>query len=421
LPKVQPRAGEVVEQVTQTRIIPPDEQSSDSDPKDIFEYMAGLTPEECNSHLAYVYRISPPNAGGYIDKVVPPFDEAYVKDHFGGGEYNIFLKRGSERKRIGKLKIVGDPKAANSNGATLNVGAAQSDVIQAMNLLLEKLGKGENTPQAASMDLMKAAFMNAMEIQKTAVQTQQMGPIQILELAKTLSAQNSHASEMPEWAKQMISAAIPLVMGLIGKVLQPGDPVEQIKTMASAMSTIKELGGGGTPVKLDFATELLRGGPGWLAEGAKFLAEMRAANTLRMQAEMVHQNRNPAVVIPSVNAAPVHPAAPAPPIAQQQPPTPAAVPIESQISDGAPTPQWVMTKVAEMIERGDGPAFVLDFVDEHMPEIIGALKTMSLEVLRATIVSDPFLGRLAKLPNFDQYIIDLHKELHNKDSDLKPN
>ena len=146
MPKsVRPAPGEVVEQVTQTRVIPATAEiveeddsnikPSDGKPRDAFDYMASLSPVEVDAHLVYVYREYPPGESGYIDCMKPPIDEAYIKKEFGGGTYNVLVKKGSEIKRGKKLKIVGTPL---SPGAHSNGGGSSSDLVQTVRMILKK-------------------------------------------------------------------------------------------------------------------------------------------------------------------------------------------------------------------------------------------------------------------------------------------
>lgn len=418
------RSGDIEEKVVQTRIIPADEQSNrDEDPSDAFDYMAAIPIDERTQYIVYIYRTLPVNGGGYICKVEPPIDEEYLRTSFGGGTYKLMVKRGSELKRRATVTVVGEPLAPGA--APVRIASdMRSEVVQ----IIQELQK--NNPQGQSAEILRTSFINALEIQKAAAaasiqNNQPLKMNEIITMVKDLHAMNAPAAAASEniFTKDLWPALIPVVVSLISKMVTPTDPLQSITQMSSLITAARQLGdGGGTAAKEDLANVIVKNGPGLLAEGSKFLAELRAATQLRIQTEALNQSRTIPVVgaNPALHTPPAPAAVPVARAAASHVPTPAAASVNAAVEEGAPTPQYILRQVKSMVERGETAGFVLDYLDENLPQIIANMRMANPEQLKMVIASDEILGPIVNHPNFEKFFEEFVKLLHEKPTDAPP-
>lgn len=419
--------GSIKETVTQERIIPADDGPADDGPRDVIEYMDTVPPEEAREYLGYIYRLAPEKSDGHIGKFEIPFDLDFVRENFGGGEYKIWVKKGSHIKRTSIYKIIGAPKTEVPATTARSVGATdvRSEIVQ----IIQELNR--SNPQGMTADLMKAAFLNALDIQKTAANNNQ--PLKLSELTQAMRdlhvMNNGGGSASGGFfdnplLKDFFTALIPIGIGLISKFLTPADPLQSITQMSSLITAARQLGDGsaGSVAKEDLANVIVKNGPGLLAEGSKFLAELRAAATIRMQTQALEQSRTIPVVAanPALHTPPAPQAVPVVHAATPQPhiPTPAAASVNAAVEDGAPTPQYILRQVKGMIERGESAGFVLDYLDENLPQIIDNMRMASPEQLKEVIASDPILGSIVNHANFEKFFAEFIKLLHEKPAEV---
>lgn len=424
MPRTKPATGAIEETVIQKRIVSPEEQNdeagnnrTDGGPRDLFEFAASIPAEQHNEYIMYVNRTAPERSEGFIGKLTLPFDEETIKNNYGGGTYRLMLKRGSEIVRGHTFKVVGEP-ITNVPATVIRTvgGEKQSDIVEAIKLLMQ------NNPQTFNAEILKKSFNDALDIHKSAAINSQTSMPQMITMLKemgVIGAPPPAASAMPEWLRPFVAAAVPALLGLFTKVLEPKNMVDEFANAAAAMEKIKGLGGGGAQ-KPDYMGDLIRNGPGLLGKVSDILGEMRRATELRMQhqaqqpAGPIVVQANPSLHTPPQQVQPIMPAVHAQPAAQ-------AIPMGGQVQQGAPTPEWVMGKVAEMIERNDDPAFVLDFLDENFPELVAAMRTMTMEFLKQQIEQTPQLVRVVTLPHFEDFLKKFHDKLHETATEILPN
>jgi hypothetical protein len=408
------RSGDIEEKVIQTKIISAEEQSNrDEDPSDAFDYMAAIPIDERTQYIVYIYRTLPVNGGGYICKVEPPIDEEYLRTSFGGGTYKLMVKRGSELKRRATVTVVGEPLAPGA--APVRIASdMRSEVVQ----IIQELQK--NNPQGQSAEILRTSFINALEIQKAAAaasiqNNQPMKMHEIIAMFKDMHAMNAPAAAASEniFTKDLWPALIPIVVGLISKMVTPTDPLQSITQMSSLITAARQLGDGGVPAKEDLGNVIVKNLPGLFSSGSQFLAELRAATA---QKEAFEKNRTIPVVVQANPALHTPPAPTAVPVVQPVP-TPAAASVNAAVEQGAPTPQYILGQVKKMIERGETAGFVLDYLDENLPQIIDNMRMATPEQLRAVIASDVILGSVVNHEKFEAFFADFVKLLHEKPAD----
>lgn len=416
----KPAAGEVVEVVSQTRVIPDPNSKLNDDAEeiagDVFDVVGRIPADERAEWICYVYRERPEKQSGYISKIVPPFDEEAIKENFGGGEYRLMLKRGTELKKRTMFTVPGEPKMDVPAVVMAAPGAgtvSKSDLQAVVEMIMK------NNPQNNSNEIMKASFMNALEVQKAAMMNAQMGPGALVEMMKNMHSMvmpPAPSSGIPEWAQPFVAAAIPALLSLFTEVLKPKDMITQLTGAAQAMEALKGISGGGGREKPDYLGALINNGPQLLGKASEILGELRKAAELRVQAETARLPAGPIRVAanPSLHTPPppqVEPILPSPRVALITPPPVPPVSVSAGTQDGAPDPQWVLGKVAEMIAKGDDPGFVLDFLDENLPDLVAAMRMLTIEAIAEHMANVPQFVPVVALPHFPDFLKSFYEKL----------
>lgn len=420
MPKLKAEPGQVKETVIQERVIndPDSKLGGDNEELvgDVFEVVARIPADERDEWICYVYRDRPEKQNGYISKMVPPFDEETVKENFGGGEYRLMLKKNSEIKKRTTFTVNGEPKTeipavvASVPGA----GTVSKSDLQAVVEMIMK-----NNPANNSNEIMKTSFLNALEVQKAAMMSAQMGPGALVDVMKNMHSMvmpPAASSGIPEWAQPFVAAAIPALLSLFTEVLKPKDMISQLTSAAQAMEALKGISGGGGREKPDYLGALINNGPQLLGKASEILGELRKATELRVQAQVAQLPAGPIRVAanPSLHTPPppqVEPILPSPRVALITPPPVPPVSVSAGTQDGAPDPQWVLGKVAEMIAKSDDPGFVLDFLDENLPELVAAMRMLTIEAIAEHMASVPQFVQVVALPHFPDFLKSFYEKL----------
>jgi len=158
-----------------------------------FEMLAKLTSREWEDRMVYLYRQDKtiikedPKDSNYIARITHAFDEAYVKEKFGGGRFLCILKNvrinGAERKH--SFLVEGDPKIqegeisiAKKNdaaGGKSEVALMLEQMERLTQRLLDATTKSTGTDQSAianAVGLLSEASKGAMQIQQEAIKGQ---------------------------------------------------------------------------------------------------------------------------------------------------------------------------------------------------------------------------------------------------------
>jgi hypothetical protein len=153
-----------------------------------FDYMATLDKGDLEHCLVYIYRQdpairNPEGTGNYIEKAVPPIDEQYLRDKWGGGQYLLHLKNVKERRLLrtcvfkceGTAKIATGTVLVDNKGAPIDAPAGQgtaspitaNDLGAVFTKALEMM-RSENKPAGdaltSAMEVLGQAQKGAMEI-----------------------------------------------------------------------------------------------------------------------------------------------------------------------------------------------------------------------------------------------------------------
>lgn len=423
-------AGTVRETVTQERFVSDADthktQFSGMDFWDVMETSGSAEEWRQQNYSCYVNRGI--NRSGYLvkffewrgleylrDKEEIIFDGKVIQKGIGGGDFHYIFKKGSERIAEGNFNIEGPEKKVGQ--ASAGGPDRGSDLVEIVRMLRE-----ERDGAGTDSSLMKAAMINALEIQKAAIASNQMGPAQMIELMVKLRGE--HSSGMPDWAKQMLAAAVPAfttaIIGLITKSLTPQDGMTVIKQFGEIQSMIKTMGG--EPSAPDIAVEILRNGPMLLGQVGNLLGKLNDAQQMKLLSE-----RTPAA--PPMPARPAA-ASPAPPPIPAEPrravPASAAAMTAQTDLRTAPNPgtpdfqAFLADRVVAMVKNGDDGEFVFNWLHVADPVTlrtlreIAATNNLTAEQLGALISSGEFhpkLAELAALPNFRQFIAEFHAVL----------
>jgi hypothetical protein len=158
-----------------------------------FEMLAKLSEREWEDRMVYLYRQDKtiikedPKDSNYIARITHAFDEAYVKEKFGGGRFLAIIKNvrinGAERKHSflieGEAKIQeGEISIAKKNdgpGGKSETALLLEQVRDLTNKLVESSRQNNGTEQAAitqAVSLLSQASKGAMEIQQEAIKGQ---------------------------------------------------------------------------------------------------------------------------------------------------------------------------------------------------------------------------------------------------------
>jgi len=158
-----------------------------------FEMLGRLTEREWEDRMVYLYRQDKtiikedPKDSNYIARITHAFDEAYVKEKFGGGRFLAILKNvrinGAERKHSflveGEAKIqegeISIAKKNDSAGGKSETTLLLEQVRDLTNRLVESSRQNNGTEQAAitqAVSLLSQASKGAMEIQQEAIKGQ---------------------------------------------------------------------------------------------------------------------------------------------------------------------------------------------------------------------------------------------------------
>jgi hypothetical protein len=419
--KVDLKPGETIETVTQERLISAEDAAraeerniSDGGSRDLFEFAAEIPVEQYGDYIMYVYRLAPEKYDAYITKIVLPFDEATIGETCGGGTYKLILKKGSEiRRSHANFRVPGLPKdMASAPMQTVRTSAtpvADSDTIAALKLALA------TNPNALNADLMKSAFLSALEIQRAAgigaVQNQftTKDMFEMMMRLEERRAPAAAAASMPEWATQLIAGIIPVAVGLFGKILEPKDPLTQIRSITETMEVLKTITGSSGAGKPDTLQTVLSNIGPILKEGTGLLAEARQAAILREAALARQQPAHTGPITVQANPA-LHTPPPAAPIVHRAVPMP---PVDvSAVQQGAPSPQLLIGKIKKMIEENiESPGYIVDFIEEWMPDVYATMLTLDLETFRTLVSQTDELKPVITLPHFEKYLTGMHKEL----------
>lgn len=157
--KVSAPAGSTIEETKRTRVIPAGSSEADTDKPwrllDTWEYLATLSPEQWTREeiVAYLYRYDDKGNRWGIGKFTTAIDEFKVMETFGGGRFNLVVKRRQQIIKNEDFQLEGPQKTPGANGAPLTAGTAapggEGALLTTINALVEELraARGGNVLQ----------------------------------------------------------------------------------------------------------------------------------------------------------------------------------------------------------------------------------------------------------------------------------
>jgi hypothetical protein len=149
--KVAAPAGSVIEETKRTRVLPGNSPDADGDKPwrllDTWEYLASLAPEQWTREdiTVYLYRYDEKGSRWGIGKYTTAIDEFKVMEMFGGGRFNLVVKRRQQIIKNEDFQLEGPAKTPGVNGApplapgTTAPASGESAMLMALTALIEEL------------------------------------------------------------------------------------------------------------------------------------------------------------------------------------------------------------------------------------------------------------------------------------------
>jgi hypothetical protein len=248
--KTAPEPGTIIEETKRTRTIPANSPESDAEKPwrvlGSWEYIASLSPDQWTKEnlVIYLYRYDEKGNAWGIGKWTGPLDEFKVLEMFGGGRFNLKMKRGPQLIINDDFQLEGAPRTPGMNGAPAlnsNGTANEGVLLTALNALIEELraARGGSVTQDAiksAMSLQGQVFGAGVEAVKST-------------LVHTATPTPAQPTAMEKLQEQLMQA-------MIAKMLNPTDPIETFAKMAAAVKALPGFGGGDS--KSGLALELVR-------------------------------------------------------------------------------------------------------------------------------------------------------------------
>jgi hypothetical protein len=393
---------------------------------DFWTYMLTAPKKEWEEELiVYLTREEPKTGingtGGYLVKLVQPFDIEDIKRAYGGYRFSYIMRKKGTILYSGDFKVEAPPKfdlqRENPNGAG-GPGPARADsngdlLKEFVSVLRDELARsreanGNSSSADAAIDMVSKASERAMEIVKSQVPAGQDPSDQLGKLVGTLKSLGLF--DRPAAAGGGILETI-TVLKELGVFSKPKTMLEQI----AELNALKEFMGGG------------EGGTGkttWLDLARD--AVPRVLDTLSAAAASSQVQQRPRAVPPQP-AARVAPPGPQPQAAPPQRATPAAassssglrmVPVDEsgeiqeppQVNVAAEEPFSVVMrkKIAETVHFGEDAendaADLVNFLQIAWPEGARYLETLSEEQITNFFAMDPILVIATQDPRWREVI-----------------
>lgn len=251
----------------------PDNAAAAPEKPDFWVYMQSLTPDQWKDHIVYLTRELPRTTingmGGYLVKLVQPFDIEEIKQAYGGQEFSYIMKRKNEIMYSGRFKIEAPAKldAAREIAGQANTSAPANDagttglLQQFVGVLRDELQRsrenGGGTSDAA-IEMVTKASDRAMEIVTKQVPTPQDPSAQLLATVKLMNELRPPvAAGGDSTLNQLMMAVLPK---LVERLFAPVDPLAQVTSLLAVFDKLEGLRGGGGGGKRDWKQMALEAG-----------------------------------------------------------------------------------------------------------------------------------------------------------------
>jgi hypothetical protein len=390
-----PPPGSTVEQVTRTRILSAVEtETPQPDKTDLWEYMAGLSPDAWTRHILYVYRWLENGEKEFVAKYTQNLDEQFLRERHGGGSYRLMLKNGPQIwKTIERVRVEGPPKAVEEKTPVRS--AEDSSAVNRLCDLLERMLA--NNPSTA---LQNDALKSSLEMQRDAFRGVVTDVRSVLQPAPA-------ATPADDLTRQLLQAAI-------SKLLNPSDPIE---TFAKMMSAMKGLGFDGGSAKSSVGAELVRAVGGAIPQIMDGVKSYTLAVTKQAELEMMRLSHG---IRPQPAAAPQpQPVPPAVPVQTIPPQQPAAEPQEKSVIRSIDDVEKHIASLMmdQNASARDAANNILDFIEDVSPNnLYPYICSLDEPTLMAFINSRPGLNGVPRDPRFAEIIHKIVELTHAVDN-----
>jgi hypothetical protein len=427
----QPAPGQVVETTTRKRILPI-ENSPETKPE-LWTYLESLdsNPQEWDRHIVYIYRTEPSRSDGTGTLVAkctrtmtfPDGSTAELSDqegfeygmlkNYGGKAYRLIVKRGHERIVQGRVYIDAPPRtiapmleSSNGNGAGATV-TAYSDATQIANKAIDTV-----------------ASQDALGIKVAAETLSAMGQLQAhtANVLKNFNANPTPPPAPPEnpLVTQLIAVVLPVVGHLIERMLNPPDPLKQLRDTLVVMREINP--GNGTPAApaVSAGAELVRTLPQVAMTVVDGMREWRGG--VEAQRDTVLAARSP-IPIPT--------GPPPQPQARVLLPTPAPnPPPNGAAAVSQPSPEFIQGKIVEILKEpvsaeqaADDTLAFLSVIDEKLVDYLAGLgETGLVNLFQTSPTLKPATVNMPRLLDFIRAFLKMYNQDKEADAnERKPN
>lgn len=408
-PKVNdPAPGTAIKETKFTEVVPAGKisDSEGSRSYDAFEYMDQMKPEDWATVTAYLYRVEPPvwrngDSKTQVTQFTNFFDMMDIQRQYGGGVFRILLRNTKTKERLADSKhaIIGTPRDLTRETQEFAPGSPNSVPTENQNLVSKAMDMAANpTAQAAQVDMLRSAAINAIEMVKSNVPQQppQLTVKDILELAEKMNRPMAPTNETPfmqtEAGKIIVAAASALVTALVNRLVSPTDPLDQLSKYAEVIGKFSPASS-----TTDWKAALVQAAP-QLANAVKdTVQELRLGTEAQMR----------------LNASRTLTAAPPPAT------PPAAPPVQQNLQGNnvveMPAPQTPQTgpqpmepfemKLIELLSdqnmTGDKAAEILY---QQWPRFVDEISTYSVDMIMGAFAARPILALHAGNPRLRQFI-----------------
>jgi hypothetical protein len=428
--------------ITQTLEIPATQTSEEVPPSekrpDFWSYMQSLTPEQWKEHIVYLTREKPKThmngvVGGYLAKIVEPFDQDDIKTAYGGYEFSYIMKRGREAIYSGRFAVEAEPRLDKDrelptpNDAT-PAGFAGQFIAMLRQELERSRGNGNDSTTAKAVEMLSAASDKATELILKQVPdasnpaTALKDLVAVIKDLGILGGQTAAAPSIIDTIKTLKE------LGLIG---QQFDPMKNLDTMLSLFDKLDGLRGGGGGRRGNWKDSLVDKGLELVPQVLDTFRETREAN-VNIARERARAAEHLARVqpppgrpaVPSVmtprGAAPAPGAGAEPPGPSVsglrtvpldragEPPAPATAPAEVMFEtidrNSTAFTNFIKQTIVDMINRGDHGEQIVDFLDGAKPGFSNTLVQYTPDQLAAYFAMDPILCAAVAHPNWSEVL-----------------
>lgn len=244
--------GFVTEKTIRTRTLPAGSSTTEDDSTKPWrnmgwsDYLHSLSAQAWTEHAVYLYRYDDKGNTWSVAKFATALDEFKIQENFGGGLFNVKVKKGPQLIINEDVRVEGAAKVPTPATSTTPVAgstAGESALLLSISALIEELRASRGGNVAAE------AIKNAMQLQG---QIFGSGAEVLRSTLAAPVATTPAASPMDEITKQFMAAAI-------SKMLNPADPIENFAKMATAMKAIGfggDSGGGKTTMAMELVRQL---------------------------------------------------------------------------------------------------------------------------------------------------------------------